>query len=177
MTDVRHIQDLHDAVMPDVVTDAPGCTSLVTTEGAVQLASPPRVTWVPMRDRWDGPQKTPRGGGSTGRSVATRHAGIVLHCWAGDITSTEDLVAAIVRSLRRHAGPAPFVEIEGGLWVATGASSLGQGYQLTINVAIDVTGRAAGASDTPHTARPTHAVTDPTGAVTGDGRIDSGETA
>ena len=178
MADVRHIEDLLAAVMPDVVTDVTGCTSLLTTgDGLTVLAAPPRVVWVPTLDRFEGPQKRPRGGAVTGRSVATRRAGVALHCWAGSITATEDLVAAVVRSLLAHAsGTLDFLAIIDGRWVAAGATTLGEGYLLNITVAIDVTGRAAGASDTPHTARPTHVTTDPSGAQTGDGRLNTGET-
>lgn len=173
VTEVTDLQALHDAVMPDVVAEIAGCVSEVSTSGLPEHAAPPRVIWVPSRDRWDAPQKRPRGGGSTGTSLATCRAGADLHCWGDSITSTWTLVKSIVRALKRRAGPEPFVSIDNGFWLtAQGATAHGEAYVLQITVALDVPALPS----PPRTATPTAAAIDDTRSSSGDGNVDAGET-
>lgn len=158
--------------MPDVIVEYPACTSDVSTRGISENTSATHVLWAPSVDRWLPPQKTPRGGGASGRSVATRRAGVDLYIRGADVIAVEGLVAAVVRSLRLHGGPEPFITLEPGQWRApTGAMTAGEMYLLPIAVAIDV----PALPDPPRTATPTTAALDTTRSATGDGFTDAGE--
>ena len=160
--------------MPDVVTEVPGTTHDLSTRSIVENNTPPRVVWIPDGDEWGAPQKRPRGGGSTGRALATVMAGVIVHVWGSDRAQTWALVCAVVRSLRRrHGGADEFLRIRRGAWQSPqGATSLGESYQLQVAVAIDV----PALPDPPRTAKPTEAALDATRSTTGDGLLDAGET-
>lgn len=169
MSEITRIQDLHDAVMPLVVAELPECTSAVTTRSLPEHAEPPRVLWVPSRDRWEAPQKNRRAGFASGRSLATRRAGVELHCWGATIAATEDLVAAVARALRvKCGGASEFLSIDGGQWLAAqGATTLGEAYVLSLSVAIDV----PALPDPPRTATPT-STSFQTAGTAGDGVLE-----
>lgn len=174
MSDIDSIDALHDAVMPDVVVAIPGTVSEVSTRGLPENGSPPRVTWVPSDDEWGAPQKRPRAGYASGRSLATCMAGVDLHCWGDTPADTWALVRAVVRSLVTHLGGADAVSrIRRGRWIAvTGAMTRGEAYVLSIAVALDV----PALPDPPARTTPTSAAITATGAVAGDGFTDAGET-
>lgn len=171
-TEITSLDALAAGVMPDVEAEVAGVKWEVSTRALPTHGAPPRVVWVPGRDRWEGPQKTPRGGGASGRSLATCHAGVELHCWGADRPAAWALVRSIVRALRRRVGPEPFLRIEAGAWLSvTGAATLGEAYVLAVSVALDV----PALPDPPATATPTGAALDATGAAAGDGNLDAGE--
>lgn len=174
MTEIATIDGLYDAVMADVVAAIPAATSEVSTRGLPEYASPPRVVWVPSEDEWGAPQKRPRAGYASGRSLATCFAGIDLHCWGATRGDTWTLVRAVVRALVTRLGGADAVSrIRRGRWIAvTGAMTHGEAYVLSIAVALDV----PALPDPPTTATPTSAELTPTGASAGDGYLDAGET-
>lgn len=174
MSEIASIDALHDAIMPAVLTAIPGTTSEVSTRGLPEHASPPRVIWVPGDDEWGAAQKRPRGGYASGKSLATCHAGVDLHCWGATRPDTWALVRAVVRSLVTHLGGAAEVcRIRRGRWIAvTGAATHGEAYVLSIAVAMDV----PALPDPPATTTPTSAAIDATGAVAGDGYLNAGET-
>lgn len=173
IVEVVDLQALHDGIMPAVRAEWPAVVSEVTTRGLPTHGSPPRVLWVPSRDRWEAAQKRPRGGGSTGRSLATCRAGVDLHCWGASIALTTQLVQSVVRALRLLAGPEPFLTIDGGAWLTPeGATTEGEAYVLQISVAIDVPALPS----PPRTATPTAAAIDTTRSSSGDGNVDAGET-
>lgn len=174
MADIDSIDALHDAIMPDVVAAIPTATSEVSTRGLPEHASPPRVIWVPGDDEWAAPQKRPRAGYATGRSLATCMAGVDLHCWGATRADTWVLVRAVVRSLVTRLGGADGVSrIRRGRWISvTGAVTHGEAYVLSIAVALDV----PALPDPPRTTTPTSAAITATGAVAGDGYLDAGET-
>lgn len=173
MAEITCLQDMHDAVMLDVVAQIPGARSVLSTRLQSALEAPPFVVWVPSRDRWTAAQKRPRGGLSSGRSLMTAMAGVDLHCWGSDLTSTWRLVQAIVRASKKLLGPEPFFEFVGGQWLSVeGISAQGELYVLSLAVAIDV----PALPDPPTTLRPTGARLDATASVPGDGNLDAGET-
>lgn len=179
MTAAQHIDDIADAVMPDVVSDfaalypsAPALAWDVSTRSLADHGAPPRVVWVPHRDDFQGPQKLPRGGADAQHSLATRVVGVRCVCWGDTIAATEDLVECLVRALLRRAGPSRVgVTIDSGVWVSeTGATTLGEGYALAIAFPVDVRARAtAGAFAT---VAPT---LDTAHSTPGDGYVDAGE--
>lgn len=173
MTEVTDIDALHDAIMPDVVTAIPGTVSEVSTRGLPENGKPPRVIWVPGDDEWGAPQKRPRGGYASGKSLATCHAGIDLHCWGQTRTDTWTLVRAVVRSLIKHLGGASEVfRVRRGRWIAvTGVMTRGEAYVLSIEVAMDV----PALPDPPATATPTSAAVVTTGGTAGDGTLDTAD--
>jgi hypothetical protein len=181
MTAVRHIEDLATPVMAAVAEDfatlypaAPPVTSSVSTRDLSTHGAPPRVTWVPWRDDFDGPQKRTLGGSHAQHALATRRVGVQIVCWAGDITATEDLVECLVRHLLRLAGTgAVGITVSAGSWVEDiGAATAGEGYSLFISYPVDIRAQAA----TPP-ARPTVTpVLNTSGSGTpGDGTLDSTE--
>jgi len=174
MTEVLHIDGLHDAIMADVVAAIPATTSEVSTRGLPEFGSPPRVIWVPSEDEWAAPQKRPRAGYATGHNLATCFAGVDLHCWGATRTDTWALVRAIVRSLVTHLGGADAVSrIRRGRWIAvTGVMTCGEAYVMSIAVALDV----PALPDPPAKTTPTSASLTASGASAGDGYLDAGET-
>lgn len=179
MTIIRHLSELAAAVMPGVVADfaslypaAPAVSWDVSTRALAEHAAPPRVVWVPTRDDFRGAQKRTTGGASLQHSLGTRVAGARAVCWGETIDATEDLAEALVRHLLRAGGSgAEGVSVESGLWVdATGATTLGEDYALSITFPVDVRAQAAAPP-----ARPTVTpVLDTAGAGTpGDGSVDS----
>jgi hypothetical protein len=174
MTEIATIDGLHAAVMADVIAAIPTATSEVSTRGLPEHGSPPRVIWVPGDDEWGAPQKRPRAGYATGRSLATCVAGVDLHCWGATRNDTWTLVRAVVRALvTRLGGAESSARIRRGRWVAvTGAMTAGEAYVLSIAVALDV----PALPDPPTSATPTSAAITATGAVAGDGYLDAGET-
>lgn len=174
MAEITDLDDLVDAVMPDVVTEVAGTTHELSTRALDEHADAPRIVWVPDGDVWGAPQKRPRGGGSTGRALATVMAGVIVHVWGTDRAQTWALVCAVVRSLKKHCGGAEeFLRIGRGAWQSTqGAMTRGESYQLAVSVAIDV----PALPDPPRTAKPTSAALDTTRSTTGDGLTDAGET-
>lgn len=158
MTVIQHLQELADVVMPHVAADiaalypaAAAIESAVSTRASAWQGAPPRAVWVPTRDAFQGPSKTPRGGQDAQRSIATRVAGVRVELWGADATQTEDLVEAVVRALLLSAGPAGVgVSIVAGQWIeAPGQTALGEGYALSLTLPLDV--RAARAPLPPPT--------------------------
>jgi hypothetical protein len=174
MTEIADIDGLHAAVMADVVAAIPAAVSEVSTRGLPEYSSPPRVVWVPGDDEWNAPQKRPRAGYASGKSLATCFAAADLHCWGATRTDTWTLVRAVVRALvTRLGGAESSLRIRRGRWIAvTGAMTQGEAYVLSIAVALDV----PALPDPPTTATPTSAALSATGAVAGDGYLDAGET-
>lgn len=167
MTTIQHISELATAVMPGVLADI---AALYPTASVVQWAvssrestrygSPPRVVWVPSRDAFEGPQKTPRGGQDGQHSIATRVAGVRIELWGATPEQTEDLLESVVRALLKGGGPSRVgVTIVSGQWIeAPGENALGEGYALAITLPVDI--RAS------HTADTRVAVTGQLGALT-----------
>lgn len=174
MAEITDLDGLVAAVMPDVVTEVAGTTHELSTRALDEHATAPRIVWIPDGDVWGAPQKRTRGGGSTGRAIATVMAGVIVHVWGVDRAQTWTLVCAVVRSLRKRLGGADEVLRFGrGAWQSTqGAMTLGESYQLQVAVAIDV----PALPDPPTTLRPTGARLDATASVPGDGNLDAGET-
>jgi len=171
VVEIVDLSTLHDAVMPDVRGEHPAVISEVSTRAIAFNGAPPRVIWVPSRDRWESAQKRPRGGGSTGKNLQTCLAGVDLHVWGASIPGTWQLVQSVVRALRRRIGPDPFLSINGGQWLATeGLISQGELYVLSISVALDVPALPA------PTTTITDAALDSTRSTAGDGNVDAGET-
>lgn len=175
----QHIDDLADAVMPDVVSDfaalypsAPALAWEVSTRALAEHGAPPRVVWVPSRDDFQGPQKLSRGGADAQHSLATRIAGIRCVCWGETIAATEDLVECLVRALLRRAGPARIgVTIDSGAWVSeVGQTCLGEGYALSITFPVDI--RAQRTAGTRVSVDP---ALDTTATTPGDDIVDSGD--
>lgn len=171
VVEVVDLDTLVEQVMPDVVAEVPAVMHELSTRALPENASPPRIVWVPSRDRWEAGQKRPRGGGSTGKSLATCRAGLEVHCWGASRADAWTLVKAVVRALRRRIGPEPFLFIEGGMWLSTGQMTQGEAYALAISVALDVPALPA-----PTTTTITDAALDSTRSTAGDGFTDAGET-
>jgi len=174
VAEIGDLDTLVDAVMPDVVTEVAGTTHDLSTRAIDENADAPRIVWVPDGDQWGAPQKRPRGGGSTGRALATVMAGVIVHVWGIDRAQTWALVCAVVRSLKKHCGGADeFMRIGRGAWQSTqGAMTRGESYQLAVSVAIDV----PALPDPPRIVRVTSATVEAPDAVAGDGFIDASET-
>ena len=146
---------------------------VVSTRETARHASPPRIVWVPSRDRFGGAQKVARS--ANGRSLITRHAGAQIMVWGVEgsgtsIAATEALVRRLCRALFKTGGPEPFLTIGPGAWEETpGEMATGEAYVLSIAVAIDV----------PDLTRPTATVEavaiDPSRSTAGDGLCDAGE--
>lgn len=158
MTVIRHLQELADAVMPRVAADiaalypaAAALETAVSTRAVDHHGAPPRAIWIPTRDAFAGPSKSPGGGQDAQHSIATRVAGVRVELWGADATQTELLIEALVRALLRSAGPAGRgVTIVSGQWVeAPGQTALGEGYSLSLTLPLDV--RAARAALPPPT--------------------------
>jgi hypothetical protein len=172
VSEIVDLQAAHDAVLPDVRGEWPSVVSEVSTRAIAFNGSPPRIVWVPSRDRWEGAQKRPRGGGSTGKNLQTCLAGADLHVWGASIPETWQLVQSVVRALRRRLGSDPFLSINGGQWLSVeGLTSQGELYVLSISVALDVPELPARTTTTI-----TAAAIDNTRSSTGDGNVDAGET-
>lgn len=171
VVEIVDLDTLVEQVMPDVVAEVPAVMHELSTRALPENASPPRIVWVPSRDRWEAGQKRPRGGGSTGKSLATCRAGLEVHCWGASRAAAWTLVKAVVRALRKRLGPEPFLYLEGGMWLATGQMTQGEAYALAISVALDVPALPA-----PTTTTITAVATDSTRSTTGDGNVDAGET-
>lgn len=175
MAELVDLDGIAAAVMPDVIAEIGGTTYEVTTRYQGVHATPPRVIFTPAQrgDRWEAPQKTPRGGGATGKSLATCFAGVDLHCWGDSREAAWQLVKALARALKKRLGPEPFLFIDGGGWLTPqGATVKGEAYVLQIRAALDVPATPAA----PRTATPTQATFDHAHSTTGDGFTDAGET-
>lgn len=172
VVEIVDLDTLVAQIMPDVIADVPTVAHELSTRALPEHAAPPRIVWVPSRDRWEAGQKRPRGGGSTGKSLATCRAGLEVHCWGASRAAAWTLVKAVVRALRRRLGPEPFLFIEGGMWLATGQMTQGEAYALAISVALDV----PALPDPPATTTVTAAAIDNTRSTAGDGFTDAGET-
>lgn len=171
VVEIVDLDTLVAQIMPDVIAEVPTVAHELSTRALPENASPPRIVWVPSRDRWEAGQKRPRGGGSTGKSLATCRAGLEVHCWGASRAAAWTLVKAVVRALRRRIGPEPFLFIEGGMWLSTGQMTQGEAYALAISVALDVPALPA-----PTTTTITDAALDSTRSTAGDGFTDAGET-
>lgn len=173
VVEIVSLDTLAEAVMADVKGEIPQVTWEVSTSAIPSHGSSPRVIWVPSRDRWGAGQKLPRGGGSTGKALATVMAGVDLHCWGATRLATWELVHAVARALLRRVGWGPSLSIDGGQWLLSAGNQTAQGdaYILSIAVAIDVPALPA-----PRTVTITSTPIDNTHSVTGDGFTDAGET-
>lgn len=150
--------------------------TIISTREGGRHGSPPRIVWVPSRDRFGGAQKTPRG--ANGRSLITRFAGAQVMVWGAEstnvtsIAATEALVRRLCRALLKTGGPEPYFQLVGGQWEETpGEMALGEAYVLSVAVAIDV----------PDLTRSTVTIDavalDPSRSTAGDGLVDAGEPA
>ena len=172
VVEIIDLDTLVAQIMPDVVAEVPTVAHELSTRALPENASPPRIVWVPSRDRWEAGQKRPRGGGSTGKSLATCRAGLEVYCWGASRADAWTLVKAVVRALRKRIGPEPFLYLEGGMWLATGQMTQGEAYALAISVALDV----PALPDPPTTTPITDVALDSTRSTAGDGFTDAGET-
>jgi len=115
---------------------------------------PARVTWVPGRDRFDGPRGamtraeqqaffTANPGKQIPRELHTRWAGVEAHIWAGgaassdDYSATEALVQAVISAI--HQAVYGAYELEPSGWVNP-RSSEGNllGHRYVLNVAFRI---------------------------------------
>lgn len=175
MAEITSLEDLHKTITETVQAEygAVSVFSTLTTRGLGQHQSAPALVWVPSRDRWGAPQKTPRGGGSTGRALATVQAGVDVQCWGSNLTETWKLVASVARALRKHLGPDPFASVVSGQWLSVeGITTQGEAYVLSLAVALDV----PALPDPPPTAHVTAVALDAPSGSAGDGFIEAGET-
>lgn len=181
MTILQHISELAAQVMPDVVSDfaalypsAEAVTWSVSTRALAEHDVPPRIIWVPTRDRFDGAQKHPRGGQDRQRSLGTRIAGISCVCWGADADATEDLVECLLRHLLIKGGAGQTgVSVEAGQWVdETGAATLGETYTLSITMPVDI--RASRTAGVRHVVTPALDSTTPNPTPAND-TLDSGD--
>lgn len=167
MTVPTHLSQVVAAVMGRVTAEDATVTWELSQSALPKHGAPPRMIWVPTRDRFTAAQKRPGP-----HSVMTVMAGFSVTLWGTSIDAVETLRERLCRALRAVLGDEPFREATAGAWVADiGATTLGAAYVLTSSVAMDVP-RAAAA---PATATPTSVTLDTTRSTTGDGFTDAGE--
>jgi hypothetical protein len=88
------------AILTDIISHLPGGTaSLIGPEFVRDLATkPPRVIWIPGKDRWVAPDDP----GADPRPLWTRAAGVEVHIWGADYDATEDLINGVATAI--HEG-------------------------------------------------------------------------
>jgi len=109
---------------------------LTTKIGAQNVAAqdtPPRVVWVPTSDSYTGArlQRTEP------RPVKTRNAGLSVHCWAGDLAATAELVNDVVAALHQTAWGN--YQIKSGTWVEAALAAKGMAYVIELTIEIPIT--------------------------------------
>jgi hypothetical protein len=115
----------------------PGTKSVVGPEHLKAHDAPPRVVWVPSRDRYGPPEST----GANPRSLRTRLAGCEVHVWGADYDATEallNLVQAAIHyvtygSYQLDQGDAGWLALDGPL------QNLGRAYVFHVVFKIPVT--------------------------------------
>jgi len=114
-----------------------GVKSLIGPEHLKAHDSPPRVIWVPSRDRYGPPEST----GANPRQLRTRLAGCEVHVWGRDYEATEELLNLLQAAIHYVAygcyqldqGEAGWLALEGPL------QNLGRAYVFHVVFKIPVT--------------------------------------
>ncbi len=83
------------AVTAQLPSAGAGITIHIGSEFLMQNEAPPRIVWVPTKDRY-GP---PRGVGGNPRNVRTRHVGYECHVWGVDYEAAELLADQVQAAL------------------------------------------------------------------------------
>jgi hypothetical protein len=155
---------LSDLITP--IADAMDVEHSIGAEKLLEHSAPPRVVWVPTKDRYDGPIQQSR----TVRSLFTCHSGYDVHLWGESFDAARELRRSFLEVLMANA-IASF-EIGAGEWVGFDRPrwlKSGEVYVLSLTIM------------EPITAAPKSLVTvtsvafDSTGAVPGDNVLQAGE--
>lgn len=111
--------------MAAVALEVSGVTWDVGARAAPEHGTPPRVTWVPDRDRPGVPRKYSRtSSGRRSRAVVGMWELFEVHCWGADYDATVALRDSVLRVVHRLCTGA--WRHEGGEWARPGAVSLGE---------------------------------------------------
>lgn len=124
----------------------------------------PRYVWVPTRDGFGPPE---RSGGSQ-RQVLTRFAGLELHLWADTLDDAETRINNVIVAWLAVANTS--VVFDAITWHTD--SAIGRGIPVVLGMRVKVPVTRASMP----TVRPTTVEHDPSGAVAGDGILQTGET-
>jgi hypothetical protein len=102
-----------------------GVKTMVGPEHLKTHDAPPRVIWVPSRDRYGPPEST----GADPRQLRTRLAGCEVHVWGRDYDATEGLLNLVQAAIHTVAYGCYALETEAG-WLALEGplQNLGRAY-------------------------------------------------
>lgn len=137
------IQDVATAVASRMA----GVPVLVGKKYLAQQGAPPRVVFVPTRDRLGPPQRI----GGPSPAILTRHAGVQVHVWADDVAATEQLVGQLLLAINAaiaedfdtlSIAPSGYKAVDGG-WLDQAWTNAGEVWVGNFEFAFPVTKSAA----------------------------------
>lgn len=125
--------------------------------------APPRIVWTPTTvQHQSGEHQTTKP-----RRILTRKPTIVARCWGADYDATEDIVHNLIVAIYTAAWGS--IDFQGEQWL--GSDDSNEGYVALVSFApsVPVEGKVY------RSVVPTTLAVDPTGAVSGDGELQGGE--
>lgn len=106
-----------------------------------QNSAPPRVVFVPSRDKYGPPQRI----GGAQKAIHTCWAGLQVHVWAADVAATESLKDQVLQVLRDTVAGLTVAQIAadgyrvlGGGWLDNAWTNRGEVYVLEIECGFPV---------------------------------------
>lgn len=161
---MARLQTVLDAVQTNITVFFPTTKYRTGEKYLTEKVHNPRVVWVPDKDDY---APVSNGGHTRPRSVKTRRAVVLAHCFHDDFGQTEELVNAAVYSM--HTATAGSYAVDFGDW--SDGAWLEKGFVCTLRFLIDIPITAP----TPTVTTPTTFAFDTSTTVKGDGYIDAGE--
>jgi hypothetical protein len=130
---------------------------------AQKHGSPPRWVWIPRRDRFGPAERI----GGANRVLLTRICGVELQIWGANLADTETRLHDTITAL--HLEGATSVQLEQADWEPQSVQERGVLVVLQLSIKVPVLRPAA------ETVNVEAVAPDNTGTVTGDGKLDWGE--